>query len=174
MIKLVNVKAIYPITGVPQIIRGTLNKVEMTTENIFKCLCGRAEVTEVIGDTLIPLDFTNYNKNNKPAVIPAVVPTTPKIVDITPEVKEVKATPATVSEPVTVAEVVSEDVSTATENVANNEPAVDYTESAAEEVVDTTDAASDEDDSTDDSAEEETSTTPSTNVNNYSRKKHKR
>lgn len=172
MIKLVNVKAIYPITGVPQIIRGTLNKVEMTTENIFKCLCGRAEVTEVIGDTLIPLDFGNYNKNNKPAVIPAVVPTTPKIVDITPEVKEVKAT--LVAEPVTVAEVVSEEVSTITEDVVNDEPVVDNTNPVAEEVDDTTETTSDEEDSIDDSVEEETSTTPSANVNNYSRKKHKR
>lgn len=79
MKKVVNINAIHPISGVSQIVRGRLTNVLMSTEDIFKCLCAKATVTEVIGNTLIPLNFDNYNKNNKPTTDPVVIPTTPVI-----------------------------------------------------------------------------------------------
>lgn len=92
MTKIVNVNAVYPINGVKQIVRGKLEKVPMATEDIFRCLCAKARVEEVIGNKTIPLDFNNYDKNNKPAeVAPIPVPSTPKpvtqnIIDNTPKV----------------------------------------------------------------------------------------
>lgn len=79
MKKIVNVNAVHPIPGVRQIVRGRLDKAEMSTEDIFKCLCAKATVTEVVGDKLIPLNFDNYNKNNKPVDEPVAIPTTPVV-----------------------------------------------------------------------------------------------
>ena len=64
MKKVVNVTAIHPISGVSQIVRGRLKNATMSTEDIFKCLCAKATVVEVLGDKLIPLNFDNYNKDN--------------------------------------------------------------------------------------------------------------
>lgn len=97
MKKLVNIQAITPVTGVPQIVRGTLKGVTMSVEDIFKCLCSRATVHEIIGDKLIRLDFDNYNKNNAEAVKPAVVPTAPP--KPKPEKTVIKATSPTFNPP---------------------------------------------------------------------------
>lgn len=168
MTKIVNVKAIYPITGVPQIIRGTLNKVEMSTENIFKCLCGRAEVTEVIGDKLVPLNFDNYNKNNKPATEPAVLPTEPK--------KMAPSAP-TVEQPATNTET---PVTTSTENDTAADTSAEATDedtsSANVESDEVSDNENSEETSDNDTTDETVDNTASNNnqVNNYNRKKHRR
>lgn len=181
MKKIVNVKAIYPITGVEQIVRGSLNKAEMSTEDIFKCLCGRAEVTEVIGDTLIPLTFDNYNKNNKPTVVPAVIPTEPKI--NIPASEPVKSEVKTVIEPVATKETtipektVESDNATITENstITESEVTEDDTTKTSENVAETSDE--DETNSSEEATEttDETSATEdSSTTNNYNRRKHRR
>lgn len=56
------INAVYPITcfNVPIVGNTELN---LTTEEIYKCLCGKAEVVEILKDgTMISLDFTNYDK----------------------------------------------------------------------------------------------------------------
>lgn len=88
MKKIVNVNAIYPITGVKQIVRGRLFKASMSTEDIFKCLCAKATVDEVIGDKTIRLNFDNYDKPNKIEEKPAVIPTVAK--PVTTNVVETK------------------------------------------------------------------------------------
>lgn len=58
------IRAGLPITcfEVPIIGNAELN---LTYDEIYKCLCAKAEVTEILNDgRRIHLDFTNYNKNN--------------------------------------------------------------------------------------------------------------
>ena len=58
------IRAGLPITCFTVPIVGTV-ELNLTHDEIYKCLCAKAEVIEILGDgTRIHLDFTNYNKNN--------------------------------------------------------------------------------------------------------------
>jgi hypothetical protein len=65
MSKIVNIYPTMPITSVNPPIRGKLMGVRRTTADIRACIIGRARVEELLpnGKT-IPLDFTNYDKDN--------------------------------------------------------------------------------------------------------------
>lgn len=63
------INAIYPITcfSVPIVGHTELN---LTNDEIYKCLCAKAEVTEILDNgSMISLDFTNYDK---PVIIESV------------------------------------------------------------------------------------------------------
>lgn len=65
MVKLVNVYPNSPITTVNPPIRTRMNNINMSVEDIRKCLIATAYVEEVLsGRKTIALDFSNYNKNN--------------------------------------------------------------------------------------------------------------
>ena len=177
MKKIVNVRAVYPISGVSKITRGTLTKVEMSTDDIYRCLCGRATVVEVIGDKLIPLNFDNYDKNNAPKEKIAVIPTAPVKVVIPKPVTEVKSNlnvkPEVVEDRKT-EEIVKEDKVEETSETTTEEAVTEGTsndETVEENVTEDEVISSDEETEENISAE----TTSSTNqTNNYSRKKHRR
>lgn len=72
-----NIYARFPITcfSVPIVGHATLN---LTSEEIYKCLCARAKVYEILPNgKSINLDFSNYDKNNyeepKPVVEEKIV-----------------------------------------------------------------------------------------------------
>ena len=72
MIKLVNVYPNAPITTINPPIRTRLNNINMSVEDIRKCLIATAYVEEILdGRKTIPLDFSNYDKDND--LIPAEV-----------------------------------------------------------------------------------------------------
>lgn len=72
MIKLVNVYPNVPITTINPPIRTRLNNINMSVEDIRKCLIATAYVEEILdGRKTIPLDFSNYDKDND--LIPAEV-----------------------------------------------------------------------------------------------------
>ena len=72
MIKLVNVYPNAPITTINPPIRTRLNNINMCVEDIRKCLIATAYVEEILdGRKTIPLDFSNYDKDND--LIPAEV-----------------------------------------------------------------------------------------------------
>ena len=46
-------------------IRGVVDNIELSVQNIFMCLCDRASVEEILDDgSLLKLGFDNYNKDN--------------------------------------------------------------------------------------------------------------
>lgn len=50
-------------TGVA--LRGNLDNIKMKVRDIRTCLCGKAQVTEILNNgTLLKLDFANYDKDN--------------------------------------------------------------------------------------------------------------
>lgn len=58
------IHARYPITCFEVPIVG-FTELNLTSEEIYKCLCAKAEITEVLPDgKLVNLDFTNYDKDN--------------------------------------------------------------------------------------------------------------
>ena len=72
MIKLVNVYPNAPITTINPPIKTRLNNINMSVEDIRKCLIATAYVEEILdGRKTIPLDFSNYDKDND--LIPAEV-----------------------------------------------------------------------------------------------------
>lgn len=82
MSKIVNIYPTQPITSVNPPIRGKLMGVRRTNSDIRACIIGRARVEEVLKDgRTVPLDFTNYDKDNS-------------IEEESPVVEEVKAAPA--------------------------------------------------------------------------------
>lgn len=179
MKKIVNINAVHPISGVAQIVRGRLTNVTMSTEDIFKCLCARASVTEVIGDTLVPLNFDNYNKNNKPNTEPIVIPTTPVVPTTTKETAVLKDYDKKNED--STDEVAKEETTTEVADVTKDEDTVD--ETVAEETTEVEEATTEEtaedeskdEETTSDEAVEETTET-STNYNHYNnnRKKHRK
>ena len=65
MNKLVNVYPSSPIISINPPIRTRLNKINMSTENIRKCLISNAYVEEILnGNKTIKLTFDNYDKDN--------------------------------------------------------------------------------------------------------------
>lgn len=73
MVKLVNVYPNAPITTVNPPIRTRMINVNMSVEDIRKCLIATAYVEEVLsGRRTIALDFSNYNKNNDDGEIVSV------------------------------------------------------------------------------------------------------
>ena len=56
------INAIYPITCFTVPIIGH-TELKLTTDEIYKCLCAKAEVTEILEDgKMVSLDFSNYDK----------------------------------------------------------------------------------------------------------------
>lgn len=56
------INAIYPITCFTVPIVGH-TELKLTTDEIYKCLCAKAEVTEILEDgKMVSLDFSNYDK----------------------------------------------------------------------------------------------------------------
>lgn len=43
---------------------GSVRKAKMTIAQIKQCLYAKMKVEEIVGEEVIPLDFTNYNKDN--------------------------------------------------------------------------------------------------------------
>lgn len=43
---------------------GNIRKTKLTVEQIKQCLYAKMKVEEIVGNQIIPLDFTNYNKDN--------------------------------------------------------------------------------------------------------------
>lgn len=65
MSKIVNIYPTMPITSVNPPIRGKLMGVRRTTADIRACIIGRARVEELLPNgKVVPLDFTNYDKDN--------------------------------------------------------------------------------------------------------------
>ena len=76
MNKIVNMVANIPVRSVKPMRYGSYVKDEMSVEDIFKCICGRAIVDEVLKDgTLVRLDLSNYNTDNEPVVATTTVET---------------------------------------------------------------------------------------------------
>lgn len=113
MIKLVNVYPNAPITTINPPIRTRLNNINMSVEDIRKCLIATAYVEEILdGRKTIPLDFSNYDKDND--LIPA------EVIKVTPEEK------AKVEAPVVEKEaILAEDLKATitTDNAVNEEAA---------------------------------------------------
>ena len=73
MVKLVNVYPNSPITTINPPIRTRMTNVNMSVEDIRKCLIATAYVEEILsGRRTIALDFSNYNKNNDESEIVSV------------------------------------------------------------------------------------------------------
>lgn len=89
------INAIYPITCFTVPIIGH-TELKLTTDEIYKCLCAKAEVTEILEDgKMVSLDFSNYDKpiiitdNSKTVEKPKKVITEP-VVEPTVEEKELE------------------------------------------------------------------------------------
>lgn len=89
------INAIYPITCFTVPIIGH-TELKLTTDEIYKCLCAKAEVTEILEDgKMVSLDFSNYDKpiiitdNSKTVEKPKEVITEP-VVEPTVEEKELE------------------------------------------------------------------------------------
>ena len=73
MVKLVNVYPNAPITTINPPIRTRMTNVNMSVEDIRKCLIATAYVEEILsGRRTIALDFSNYNKNNDESEIVSI------------------------------------------------------------------------------------------------------
>lgn len=60
------IRARNPITCFQVPIVGS-TELNLTPEEIRKCLCSKAEVAEILADgTIVPLGFSNYDKDNSP------------------------------------------------------------------------------------------------------------
>lgn len=82
MNKIVNIATRVPIRVLNVPIRGNVRKITMSVEDIFKCICQKAEVDEVLSNgKLLRLDLANYDKVNEPVVEAKVeTPVTPPAV----------------------------------------------------------------------------------------------
>lgn len=162
MNKIVDVNATYPVSGVPGFVRGRLVKVTMSTENIYKCLCCRAEVIEHVGDNRIKLTISNYNKDNTPKAKPVKPVDIPKVVEHDGPMPELKKDEPAEATPVTVNTTVIE----VKDKVIPEDEAI-TTDDAPEEL--------ESDEEHDDISEvtDEVDSTP-TNVNVPKNRKHKR
>ena len=132
MKKRVNVYCNTPFVIGPAAFAGACENIVLEVNNIGTCIMNKAKVVEILADgTLVPLDFTNFDKDNgKSDVTENDVPITDKrkhsrpVIEVVDAVKEVKHTevvpPATTKE----------------EAVAEKEPEVSV-ENSAEPVAET-------------------------------------
>ena len=68
--KIVNIYPKYPITTVNPPIRTAVKKVTKSIDEIRKCIIARAVVEEILNNgNTIPLDFSNYDKDNNEMII---------------------------------------------------------------------------------------------------------
>ena len=122
MKKRVNVYCNTPFVIGPAAFAGACENIVLEVNNIGTCIMNKAKVVEVLADgTLVPLDFTNFDKDNgKSDVTENDVPITDKrkhsrpVIEVVDAVKEVKTTPTEVVPPTTTKE----------EVVAEKEPEV--------------------------------------------------
>ena len=120
MKKRVNVYCNTPFVIGPAAFAGSCENIVLEVNNIGTCIMNKAKVVEILADgTLVPLDFTNFDKDNgKSDVTENDVPITDKrkhsrpVIEVVDAVKEVK--PAEVVPPTTTKE----------EAVAEKEPEV--------------------------------------------------
>lgn len=69
MAKIVNIYSKVPIRALDVSIRGNIKGLELSDADIFKCICQKGIVDEVLSDgSLIRLDLSNYNKDNEAAL----------------------------------------------------------------------------------------------------------
>lgn len=126
MKKRVNVYCNTPFVIGPAAFAGACENIVLEVNNIGTCIMNKAKVVEVLADgTLVPLDFTNFDKDNgKSDVTENDVPITDKrkhsrpVIEVVDAVKEVKPT-----------EVVAQ-TTTKEEVVAEKEPEVAVKDSA--------------------------------------------
>ena len=79
-------------------------ELNLTADEIYKCLCAKAEVIEILPDgKRINLDFTNYGKNNH------ITESIEEPVEVPVEEKTPEPTPAPVEEPEVVEETTIEE-----------------------------------------------------------------
>jgi hypothetical protein len=84
VIKKCKIHATSPITCFTVPIVGT-TELNLTTDEIYKCLCAKAEVMEILANgKAINLDFSNYNRDNSIIGEP-VEEVKEEIVEVTPE-----------------------------------------------------------------------------------------
>ena len=132
MKKRVNVYCNTPFVIGPAAFAGACENIVLEVNNIGTCIMNKAKVVEILADgTLVPLDFTNFDKDNgKSDVTENDVPITDKrkhsrpVIEVVDAVKEVK--PAEVVPPATTKE----------EAVVEKEPEVSV-ENSAEPVAET-------------------------------------
>mgnify|MGYP003464651235 FL=1 len=132
MKKRVNVYCNTPFVIGPAAFAGACENIVLEVNNIGTCIMNKAKVVEILADgTLVPLDFTNFDKDNgKSDVTENDVPITDKrkhsrpVIEVVDAVKEVK--PAEVVPPTTTKE----------EAVTEKEPEV-VVENSAEPVAET-------------------------------------
>ena len=132
MKKRVNVYCNTPFVIGPAAFAGACENIVLEVNNIGTCIMNKAKVVEILADgTLVPLDFTNFDKDNgKSDVTENDVPITDKrkhsrpVIEVVDAVKEVK--PAEVVPPTTTKE----------EAVVEKEPEV-VVENSAEPVTET-------------------------------------
>ena len=110
MKKRVNVYCNTPFVIGPAAFAGACENIVLEVNNIGTCIMNKAKVVEILADgTLVPLDFTNFDKDNgKSDVTENDVPITDKrkhsrpVIEVVDAVKEVKSTevvpPATTKE----------------------------------------------------------------------------
>lgn len=136
MKKRVNVYCNTPFVIGPAAFAGACENIVLEVNNIGTCIMNKAKVVEILADgTLVPLDFTNFDKDNgKSDVTENDVPITDKrkhsrpVIEVVDAVKEVKPTevvpPATTTKEEAVAEKEPEvSVESTTEAVAETAPA---------------------------------------------------
>lgn len=171
MIKIVDVHAIYPVSGVTGFVRGRLNAAKMSTEDIFKCLCARATVIEHVGSKRIKLTLDNYNKVHtaeaaKATVIAAVKEKTEEAIAVAKE-----ETPVPVVE-----EPTNQDDEPVVEVTPEEVDAENGTEDTAEETIEETDADTTEEEPADEQeqVEEKAEEPAKAEVHTPNHKKHKR
>lgn len=112
MKKRVNVYCNTPFVIGPAAFAGACENIVLEVNNIGTCIMNKAKVVEILADgTLVPLDFTNFDKDNgKSDVTENDVPITDKrkhsrpVIEVVDAVKEVKPTPIEVVPPATTKE----------------------------------------------------------------------
>jgi hypothetical protein len=170
--KLVNVKAVKPISGVSKISRGTLRNAVLTYPEIYKCLCAQAIVEEILADgRKVTLTLANYDKDNSNVGVKTyntanvgVIPTPAKAVE-TPVAKVEDPKPVKVEEPEP--EVVAEAPAETEAEVTD-----DTTETTSEEIADADPVADEATDETTE-AEDTTETATTNNYTTHNRKRHR-
>lgn len=135
MKKRVNVYCNTPFVIGPAAFAGACENIVLEVNNIGTCIMNKAKVVEILADgTLVPLDFTNFDKDNgKSDVTENDVPITDKrkhsrpVIEVVDAVKEVKPTevvpPATTKEEVVAEKEPEVRVENTTEAVTETAPA---------------------------------------------------
>ena len=135
MKKRVNVYCNTPFVIGPAAFAGACENIVLEVNNIGTCIMNKAKVVEILADgTLVPLDFTNFDKDNgKSDVTENDVPITDKrkhsrpVIEVVDAVKEVKPAevvpPATTKEEVVAEKEPEVSVESTTEAVAETAPA---------------------------------------------------